>query len=36
MFPPVKLTSLDPESNPDNYGEYPLIKVYSFGLNLNF
>ena len=33
-FSPLKY--LDPESNPDNYGEYPLIKVYSFGLNLNF
>ena len=33
-FSPLKY--LDPESNPDNYGEYPMIKVYSFGLNLNF
>ena len=27
---------LDPESDPNRFGDYPLIKVYSFGLNLNF
>lgn len=26
----------DPESNPSNEGAYPLVKVYSFGLNINF
>lgn len=33
-FSPLKY--LDPESNPDRFGDYPLIKTYSFGLNLNF
>lgn len=33
-FSPLKY--LDPESNPDRFGDYPLIKLYSFGLNLNF
>lgn len=30
------LKYLDPESNPDRFGDYPLIKLYSFGLNLSF
>jgi len=33
-FSPLKY--LDPESDPNRFGDYPLIKVYSFGLNLNF
>lgn len=33
-FSPLKY--LDPESKPDRFGDYPLIKLYSFGLNLNF
>lgn len=33
-FSPLKY--LDPESVPNRFGDYPLIKVYSFGLNLNF
>lgn len=33
-FSPLKY--LDPESVPDRFGDYPLIKVYSLGLNLNF
>ncbi|MBR8723637.1 SusC/RagA family TonB-linked outer membrane protein [Bacteroides pyogenes] len=33
-FSPLKY--IDPESNPDRLGDYPLIKLYSFGLNLNF
>ena len=33
-FSPLKY--LDPESDPNRFGYYPLIKVYSFGLNLNF
>ncbi|MDD3968284.1 MAG: SusC/RagA family TonB-linked outer membrane protein, partial [Proteiniphilum sp.] len=30
------LKYLDPESNPDRFGDYPLIKLYSFGLNFSF
>lgn len=30
------LKYLDPESVTNNFGDYPLIKLYSFGLNLNF
>lgn len=33
-FSPLKY--LDPESDPDRFGDYPLVKLYSFGLNLNF
>ena len=33
-FSPLKY--LDPESNPGRMGDYPLVKLYSFGLNLNF
>ena len=33
-FSPLKY--LDPESDPDRFGAYPLVKTYSFGLNLNF
>ena len=33
-FSPLKY--LDPESDPNRFGDYQLIKVYSFGLNLNF
>ena len=33
-FSPLKY--LDPESDPDRFGSYPLVKTYSFGLNLNF
>ena len=33
-FSPLKY--LDPESQPDRFGDYPLVKLYSFGLNLNF
>ena len=30
------LKYIDPESQTDNFGAYPLVKLYSFGLNLNF
>lgn len=30
------LKYIDPESVTNNFGDYPLTKVYSFGLNLNF
>lgn len=30
------LTYIDPEGVTNNSGTYPLVKVYSFGLNLNF
>lgn len=30
------LKYLDPESVTNNFGDYPLVKLYSFGLNLNF
>ncbi|MGL5260753.1 MAG: hypothetical protein ACRC9P_00005, partial [Bacteroides sp.] len=33
-FSPLK--HIDPESITDNYGDYPLVKLYSFGLNVNF
>ena len=33
-FSPMKLA--DPESTTNNQGEYPLCRLYSFGLNLNF
>lgn len=33
-FSPMKY--LDPESDPNRFGDYPLVKTYSFGLNLNF
>lgn len=33
-FSPLKY--LDPESNPNRMGDYPLVKLYSFGLKLNF
>lgn len=33
-FSPLKY--LDPESNPDRMGDYPLVKLYSLGLKLNF
>lgn len=33
-FTPLKY--IDPESVTTNSGSYPLVKVYSFGLNLNF
>lgn len=33
-FSPLKY--LDPESDPNRFGDYPLVKLYSFGLNLNF
>lgn len=33
-FSPLK--HIDPESVTNNFGDYPLVKLYSFGLNLNF
>lgn len=33
-FSPMKLA--DPESNTTTYGAYPLSRIYSFGLNINF
>ncbi|MDO4163599.1 MAG: TonB-dependent receptor [Bacteroides sp.] len=33
-FSPLKL--IDPEGNTTNNGGYPLVKLYSFGLNLSF
>lgn len=33
-FSPLKY--IDPEGVTNRFGDYPLIKVYSFGLNLNF
>lgn len=33
-FSPLKY--IDPESQTNNFGDYPLVKLYSFGLNLNF
>lgn len=33
-FSPLKY--IDPESLTNNNGDYPLVKLYSFGLNLNF
>lgn len=33
-FSPLKY--LDPESNPDRFGDYPLVKLYSLGINVNF
>ena len=30
------LDFMDPEENPSNNGAYPLVKIYSFGLNINF
>lgn len=33
-FSPMK--HMDPESISDNLGNYPLVKLYNFGLNLNF
>ena len=33
-FSPLKY--IDPESNPNRFGDYPLTKLYSLGLNINF
>lgn len=33
-FTPLKY--IDPEGVTDRFGDYPLVKLYSFGLNLNF
>lgn len=33
-FSPLK--HIDPEGVTDRFGDYPLVKLYSFGLNLNF
>ena len=33
-FSPLK--HIDPESVTNNFGDYPLVKLYSFGLNVNF
>ncbi|RJX14013.1 hypothetical protein DXA54_05005, partial [Bacteroides sp. OF03-11BH] len=33
-FTPMKY--VDPESVTSNAGKYPLVKLYNFGLNLNF
>ena len=30
------LKHIDPETNPDRFGDYPLVKLYSLGLNVNF
>ncbi len=30
------LDFMDPEADPNNNGAYPLVKIYSFGLNINF
>ena len=30
------LKYIDPESNPNRFGDYPLTKLYSLGLNVNF
>ncbi|MCH5329770.1 MAG: TonB-dependent receptor [Alistipes sp.] len=31
-----KLKFVDPESNPNNNGAYPLVRLYSLGVNINF
>ncbi|MDD4399555.1 MAG: TonB-dependent receptor [Dysgonamonadaceae bacterium] len=33
-FSPLKY--IDPESNPNRFGDYPLTKLYNLGLNINF
>lgn len=33
-FSPLK--HIDPEAPTNNFGDYPLVKLYSFGLNVNF
>ena len=33
-FTPLKY--MDPEAVPSNTSDYPLVKIYSFGLNITF